>query len=173
VSDVGWQLHTNDLKSVYSKMMSHNIKATNAGWRAYESLKSERGWLSWGQDLRRDDMLAEAGLQSNVCQRKLQNQLFIGSQAINTKTEDKFNVLIKIENNNSIVWGLEPIWHKSKVIGLVRKGFMGSDQPLAFGYVYKKFLDRNHIPSNVQIEILGKLYNAKLTKVFSPLTKSQ
>jgi glycine cleavage system aminomethyltransferase T len=169
VSDVGWELHLNnryDINSIYSRIMDQEL-AANAGWRSYESLKSEKSWLSWSQDLRRDDMLIEAGLESHVCKHKLQNELFIGSKAMKLKKQDKHYVMIKLVDKNSIVWGLEPIWYKSKVIGLVRKGFYAYsfDQPMAYGYIYKNLLNCNSIPSDVEIEILGKLYNAKVSQV--------
>ena len=169
VSDIGWELHLNnteDLKVIYSRLISDEM-VSNAGLRAYESLKIENHFLSAGSDLRTEDMLTNIGLESHVCDNKLSANFFIGSQALKNTSNDKYFVWIKLKNKSPIVCGLEPISYNSRVIGLVRKSFYSHScqQIMAFGTVDHQFVDNSGLPEKVEIEIFGKLYKATIDKL--------
>lgn len=154
------------MKALYSRLISSEF-VSDAGFRAYDYLKNENNYLMSGTDLRTDDFLSNIGLESHISEDKLKGQVFIGSQAISNRFNDKYFVLIELETRGTVVWGLEPIWHNSRVIGLVRKSFYShlAQNMMSFGVVYKNRLIAEDLPSNVEIEVLGKLFNAKIKRI--------
>ncbi|CAG2165859.1 unnamed protein product [Oppiella nova] len=167
VSHTGWELHLNNgqhLKTIYNKIIANDLVA-NAGYRAYESLKNENQWLSGCLDMRSEDMLWDVGLDTHICEHK--RKQYTDYKDMRSEDQNKHYVWIRPENKRPIVCGLEPIWSDSQAIGFVRKNFYShkSQRMLAFGLIYDKFLKNSNIPSSVEIEIFGNLYQAKVDKV--------
>ncbi|XP_054157936.1 sarcosine dehydrogenase, mitochondrial-like [Oppia nitens] len=171
VSHTGWELHVknnSDLIKIYTRLTTNKI-VVNGGYRAYESLKNENQWLSGCLDLRSDDFLSDAGLQTCINERKQQLKHFIGSDLNRDVDETKRFVWIKPLNNKVMVCGLEPIWFKSRPIGFVRRNFYShkNQQMLAFGIIYDKHIkDINGLPLEVDIEIFGQMNRAIIEQVF-------
>ena len=161
VSDIGWELHLNnnqDLKTIYDRLVSHP-SLTNAGLRAYESLKNENRYLSAAIDLRTEDNPSDIGIDTNIGQNTDKSDYRSTDGSL-----DKFFVWIELESTREspIVWGLEPIWHNSRVIGLVRKCFYSHlrQQMMAFGHIYRNSV--LELPSDVEIQVFGKRYKARV-----------
>ncbi|CAG2117154.1 unnamed protein product, partial [Medioppia subpectinata] len=171
LSHTGWQMHVNnnqDLKVIYAKLIDNKL-VSNAGHRAYESLRNESQWLSGCLDMRSDDTLSDVGLESHICGQKRETKPFIDFERNRSSDEKKHFVLLEPLSRKPIVCGLEPIWFQSQAIGFVRKNFYShkSGQMLAFGLIYDKYLkDSMAIPSMVDIEIFGNLYKAKVDKIY-------
>lgn len=142
--------------------------ATNAGLRSYESLKGEYGKLSPDIQLKSDDSILDAGLQSLISERKLQSESFIGAKSLRNMSRKKCFVLMAMEDKNAFAWGLEPIWHNNNIIGLVRRGIYSHihSQPLAIGYVCYDRIGANDMPNSVNLEINCKHINAQILTTF-------
>src|SRR6185436_6237635 len=66
VGELGWELHLSVeyATTVYDTLMSAGAEhgLTNAGYRAIESLRLEKGYRAWGSDIGPDHTPIEAGL---------------------------------------------------------------------------------------------------------------
>ncbi len=84
VGELGWELHVpvESMPAVYEALMAagsgHGI--ANAGYRAIESLRLEKGYRAWGADIGPDHTPLEAGLGWAV--KLKQNTPFLGREAL-------------------------------------------------------------------------------------------
>ena len=82
--ELGWELHipVEHMADVYEKLMAageaHGI--ANAGYRAIDSLRLEKGYLAWGADIGPDHTPLEAGLAWAV--KLKSDQPFLGRDAL-------------------------------------------------------------------------------------------
>jgi sarcosine dehydrogenase len=89
VGELGWELHmpTETAPGVYDRLMEEGrgLGVRNAGYRAIESLRLEKGYRAWGSDITSDDTPLEAGLGFAV---KLKSNLpFQGRDALAAQAE--------------------------------------------------------------------------------------
>jgi glycine cleavage system aminomethyltransferase T/glycine/D-amino acid oxidase-like deaminating enzyme len=107
-----------------------------AGRGAFNSMRLEKGYRSYGADMNSEHHPHEAGLAFAV--RK--GGGFIGAetyQAINPQALSKRLVCLVLDNPQQVVMGKEPVLHQGKVVGYVTSAYFGHTigKPLAYAWV--------------------------------------
>jgi 4-methylaminobutanoate oxidase (formaldehyde-forming) len=147
-------LHVYD--TLWAAGEAHGI--ANAGYRAIESCRLEKGYLYWSGDITPDTNPFEAGLAFAV---DLQKPEFTGKQALAAiKAEGVSRRLATFTLDGFVpLHGGEPILAGKDVIGLVTSAGYGHHlgRSIAFGYAPVSLADR----SEFEIEAFGRRYAAK------------
>ena len=141
VGELGWELHipVEFALSVYDALMAagqrHGI--ANAGYRAIESLRLEKGYRSWGAEIGPDHSPLVAGLAWAV---KLKSDTpFQGRAALEVQATRKLpRLLAGFTTDPSIVLlGRETIYRDGKRVGWLTSGGCGYtvDRSIGYGYV--------------------------------------
>lgn len=150
-----------NLKQVYQQLINQGV--TNAGWKTYEMLLMENGILNWGLEVRSNDDIAFNNhknlLKLNISPSKLKNQAFLGANQLTNN--DNIFCLLKLQSNDALSQGQEPIFYNGKVIGMTRTGTFsyGFNAPIAIGLIQLNQIDQFN---QVDIEINDKLYTADI-----------
>uniref|UniRef100_A0A4X2KUX4 Sarcosine dehydrogenase, mitochondrial n=1 Tax=Vombatus ursinus TaxID=29139 RepID=A0A4X2KUX4_VOMUR len=141
VGEMGWELHVPKASCVpvYKAVMKAGAKhgIINAGYRAIDSLSSEKGYRHWHADLRSDDTPLEAGL-AFTC--KLKSAIpFLGREALEKqRASGLLRRLVCFTVDKKVpMFGLEAIWRNEKVVGHIRKADFGFtiNKTIAYGYI--------------------------------------
>lgn len=140
------------------------------GYKAIDSLRTEKGYLYWGSDMSPDETPYEAGLGFAVSKQKE----FLGKAALATHQSPKKLVTIKLDDPRSVVLSNEPVKVNGKVAGRVTTGGYGVSMgaSIAFAYVPVELsasgtrteilVFGNWIPGTI---VQGPLYDPKGEKV--------
>jgi glycine cleavage system aminomethyltransferase T/glycine/D-amino acid oxidase-like deaminating enzyme len=106
---------------------------TVCGYKAIDSLRTEKGYLYWGSDMSPDETPQEAGLGFAVSKHKD----FLGKQALTTHQPTKKLVTIQLDDPRSVVLSNEPVKVNGKIAGRVTSGGYGVSMgaSIAFAYV--------------------------------------
>lgn len=107
-----------------------------AGRGAFNSMRLEKGYRSYGADMNSEHNPHEAGLAFAV--RK--GGGFKGAEAyhaINPQTLSRRLVCLVLDNPQQVVMGKEPVLHEGKVVGYVTSAYFGHTigKPLAYAWV--------------------------------------
>ncbi|TDW29439.1 GcvT family protein [Cryobacterium psychrophilum] len=121
VGELGWELYcTADVGlALWDTLMAagqeHGIIAAGRG--AFNSLRLEKGYRSFGSDMNNDHTPAEAGVEFAV---RMAKPHFLGREALSTSTppSKKLSLLI-IDEPNGIVLGSEPVYAHGEAVGYV------------------------------------------------------
>ncbi|XP_005654662.1 sarcosine dehydrogenase, mitochondrial isoform X2 [Sus scrofa] len=141
VGELGWELHIPrpSCLPVYRAVMTAGAKhgLVNAGYRAVDSLSTEKGYRHWHADLRPDDSPLEAGL-AFTC--KLKSAVpFLGREALEKQQAEglRRRLVCFTVDEKVPLFGLEAIWRSGQVVGHVRRADFGFaiDKTLAYGYI--------------------------------------
>ncbi|MGE4610721.1 MAG: FAD-dependent oxidoreductase [Paracoccaceae bacterium] len=142
VGELGWELHlqVEHAQKVYDTLMQAGSEygLINAGYRAIESCRLEKGYRAWGSDIGPDHTPLESGLGWAVKLRK--NIDFKGRGAV---IEQKSNGVKKklacftIDDPNVVLLGRETIYRNGERVGWLTSGGFGYtiDKPIGYGYV--------------------------------------
>jgi 4-methylaminobutanoate oxidase (formaldehyde-forming) len=141
VGELGWELHipVEFAATVYDALMQagkpHGI--ANAGYRAIESLRLEKGYRAWGADIGPDHSPLVAGLGWAV---KLKSNLpFQGRAALEAQAAKPLpRLLAGFTTDPAIVLlGRETIYRDGKRVGWLSSGGYGYtlDRSIGYGYV--------------------------------------
>jgi glycine cleavage system aminomethyltransferase T/glycine/D-amino acid oxidase-like deaminating enzyme len=141
VGELGFELHipVEFALSVYDALMAagqeHGI--ANAGYRAIESLRLEKGYRAWGADIGPDHSPLVAGL---AWATKLKsNKPFKGRDALEAQARDKLPRLLAgfTANPSVVLLGRETIYRDGKRVGWLTSGGYGYTvgRPIGYGYV--------------------------------------
>ena len=141
VGELGWELH---VATEFALTLFHRISAAgqshglvNAGYRAIESLRLEKGYRAWGTDIGPDYTPLEAGLGWAV---KLQSDVdFVGRQALVAQIRDPLSrrlALFTVDNPNVILLGRESIYRDDEPVGWLSSGGWGYTVETNIGYGY-------------------------------------
>ena len=150
-----------NLKQVYQQLINEGV--INAGWKTYEMLLMENGIVNWGLEVRSSDDIAFNNhknlLKLNISTLKLKNQAFLGAKHL--VNSNNIFCLFKLQSNDALSQGQEPIFYHGKVIGMTRTGTFsyGFNAAIAIGLVK---LDQTNQSNQVDIEINDKLYTAHI-----------
>ncbi len=167
VGELGWELHIpiEGLGDVYDALWEagQEYGIVNAGYRAIESLRLEKGYRYWSTDLTPDYTPYEAGLGFCV---KLKKEKFYGKEALEkAKANGVREKLICLVLEKPIpLTGGETICKDGKVIGVLSSGGYGHTvgKTIGFGYVPKKLapkeVDENE---GFSVEVMGESIPAK------------
>jgi glycine cleavage system aminomethyltransferase T/glycine/D-amino acid oxidase-like deaminating enzyme len=129
-----------------------------AGRGAFNSMRLEKGYRSYGQDMTSEHNPHEAGLSFAV--RK--GGGYKGAEAfsaINPNEMSRRLVCLVLENAEHVVLGKEPVLHDGKVVGYVTSAYFGHTigKPLAYAWV-KAALSK--AGTNLSIRYFDKDYPA-------------
>ncbi len=139
-----------------------------AGRGAFNSMRLEKGYRSFGTDMTTEHHPFEAGLGFAV--RKTGG--FIGSEAlakINPEKLDKKLVCLKIHNDQDVVMGKEPVIINNDPVGYTTSAYFGHSvgHPIAYAW-----LPISHTNKGTQVSIayFDKLISAEVTSdpLFDP-----
>ncbi len=138
VGEMGFEIHAPVvvLPDVYNVLIRQG--AVNAGYRAIESLRLEKGYRAWGADITPNDTPLEAGLAWAV---KLKSDIdFIGRAALLEKRAlplTKMLVGFTTEREDVVLLGRETILRNGQFAGYLTSGGYGYTigRPIGIGYV--------------------------------------
>ncbi|KAI0160303.1 Dimethylglycine oxidase [Xylariaceae sp. FL1272] len=165
VGERGWELYAsaeNGLRlwdAIWKAGQPHGIIA--GGRTAFNSLRLEKGFRSWGADMTTEHDPFEAGLDFAV---KFDKAEFVGKDALVGRSKDTITRKIRcltVDDGKSIVLGKEPVFLDGKAEGYVTSA--------AFGYTIGKPIAYSYLPSTVkdgdrvEIEYFGQRIQATVT----------
>jgi dimethylglycine dehydrogenase len=164
VGELGWELHhpIEYQRHLFEALMKagEEFGIGQCGMRAMDSLRMEKTYRMWGQDLTRDYTVFEAGLDRFV---HLDKGDFIGRDALIRQKQDgvpQCFVTIEVHDvTDADPMGNEPLYLDGEMIGRATAGAYGHwvGKSLAIGYVRTGLETPG---TSLEIEILGKRYPA-------------
>ena len=141
VGELGWELHvpTEYALHVYQALMEagaeHGI--VNAGYRAIESLRLEKGYRAWGADIGPDATPLEAGLGWAV--KLATSQAFLGKEALAAQAPKplaKRLACFTVADPAATLLGRESIYRDGALVGWLTSGGWGYTVGKGIGYGY-------------------------------------
>jgi len=184
VGELGYELHIpiEYATTVYDVLMAAGgeLGLVNAGYRAIESCRLEKGYRAWGSDIGPDHTPIEAGLGWAVKMRK--NIPFRGREAIEGQLSGGVKKRLACfvpEDADTVLLGRETIYRNGKRVGWLSSGGFGYTlgKPIGYGYVrnsdgvtedfvlsgtYELDVARERIPCKVS---LAPLYDPDMARV--------
>ncbi|CDM55854.1 pyruvate dehydrogenase phosphatase regulatory subunit [Rhizobium favelukesii] len=142
VGELGYELHVpvEYATTVYDALMAAGgpLQLMNAGYRAIESCRLEKGYRAWGSDIGPDHTPIEAGLGWAVKTRKTTS--FRGREAIERQLASgvkKMFACFVPEDTDVVLLGRETIYRDGKRVGWLSSGGFGYTigKPIGYGYV--------------------------------------
>ncbi len=140
VGELGWELHipVEFAASVYDALMAEGSRhgIANAGYRAIESLRLEKGYRAWGADIGPDHSPLVAGLGWAV---KLKSDTpFQGRAALEAQATKKLPRLLAgfAADPSIVLLGRETIYRDGKRVGWLSSGGYGYTVGRSIGYGY-------------------------------------
>ena len=183
VGELGWELHlpVEYAQTVYEALhaagAAHGLR--NAGYRAIETLRLEKGYRAWGSDIGPDHTPDEAGLGWAVKMKS--NIPFKGRDAVAKQRETGVKKIMATftADSNVILSGRETIYRNGERCGWLSSAGYGHTvgKSIGMGYVRStEPIDKDHVLSGayelevatmrVKAEVsLDPLYDPKMQKV--------
>ena len=183
VGELGWELHlpVEFATTVYEALMAagadHGL--INAGYRAIDSLRLEKGYRAWGSDIGPDHTPFEAGLGWAVKLRK--DIPFKGRAAAKAQKEGGVKKLIACFTTDPevVLLGRETIYRNGERVGWLTSGGYGYTVGKSIGYGYVRHPDgvtRDFVESgSYELEVgtervacavhMSPLYDPAMTRV--------
>ena len=165
VGELGWELHhpIEFQNHIFDALLEAGADCGLAmvGMRAMDSLRIEKSYRMWGQDLTREYSPLEAGLERFV---RLDKGDFAGREALLRQREagvpQRF-VTLAVEADDADPLGNEPLYLQCQMIGRATAGAYGHclGQSLAIGYVRPEAAE---LGTALEIEILGERRPARV-----------
>jgi len=145
VGELGWELHlpVEFATTVYDALMAagadHGL--INAGYRAIDSLRLEKGYRAWGSDIGPDHTPFEAGLGWAVKLRK--DIPFKGRAAAKAQKEGGVKKLMACFTTDPevVLLGRETIYRNGERVGWLTSGGYGYTVEKSIGYGYVRHPD--------------------------------
>jgi 4-methylaminobutanoate oxidase (formaldehyde-forming) len=140
VGELGWELHipVEFMAAVHEALMAEGAKhgIANAGYRAIESLRLEKGYRAWGSEIGPDHSPLVAGLGWAV--KLKSNTPFQGREAITAQAAKPLpRLLAGFTTAPSIVLlGRETIYRNGERVGWLASGGYGYTVGRSIGYGY-------------------------------------
>lgn len=182
VGELGWELHmpVEFMATVYDAIMDagKEFNIVNAGYRAIESLRLEKGYRAWGSDIGPDHTPLEAGLGWAVKLKR--NVPFQGREAIEVQRGQKlkkFLCTFTVDDPNIVLLGRETIYRNGERVGWLNSGGFGHSigKPIGLGYVRQpQGLDEDYLrDGKYQLEVATERVdcNLHLAPLFDPEMK--
>jgi 4-methylaminobutanoate oxidase (formaldehyde-forming) len=139
VGELGWELHIpiGTISDAYDALMSAG-GVSNAGYRAIESLRLEKGYRAWGSDITPNDTPLHAGLGWAV--KLKSNTPFLGRDACARLAAAPLTKMLAgftTERQDIVLVGRETILRDGKFAGYLTSGGYGYtvEKPIGYGYV--------------------------------------
>jgi len=184
VGELGWELHipTAAALAVYDALMAAGERygIANAGYRAIESLRLEKGYRAWGSDIGPDFSPLEAGMAWAV---KLgRNMPFLGREALaaqKDKPQTRRLACFTVDDQAVVLLGRETIYRDGQRVGWLTSGGWGYTVETNIGYGYVRNPDgvsTDYLTTGTyELEVatrrvacnlhLGPLYDPKMERV--------
>jgi 4-methylaminobutanoate oxidase (formaldehyde-forming) len=171
VGELGWELHTpTDVAvTVYEALMAAGtgLGLVNAGYRAIETLRLEKGYRAWGADIGPDHTPVEAGL-AWACKMKSGID-FIGRDAVAVQLAGGVNKRLAgftVDDPAVILLGRETIYRNGERVGWLSSGGFGHTigKPVGYGFVRNKGgVSEDYMTSgSYEMEVASERFPAKL-----------
>lgn len=165
VGELGWEIYTTADRgqALWDKLWSagqpHGVIA--AGRQAFNSLRLEKGYRSWGADMTTEHDPYEAGVGFAV---KATKEGFVGKAALegrSEKTAKRRLTCLTIDDGKSMVLGKEPVFINGKAGGYVTSAAFGFTirKPIAYAWLGSGIATGDA----VEIEYFGKRIAATVT----------
>jgi len=171
VGEQGWELHlpTEYARTVYDALQAagagHGLR--NAGYRAIETLRLEKGYRAWGADIGPDHTPDEAGLGWAV---KLRSNIdFRGRAAVQAQRESGVKKMLATFTTapDVILSGRETIYRNGERCGWLSSGGYGHTlgRSIGMGYVRNPAgVDRDYVLSgSYELEVATERFPAEVT----------
>ncbi len=142
VGELGWELHmpTEVAVTVYEALRTAgaDLGLVNAGYRAIETLRLEKGYRAWGADIGPDHTPVETGL-AWACKLK-SGMPFRGRAALiaqQTGGIRKRLAAFTVEDSSVVLLGRETIYRDGQRVGWLSSGGYGHtlDKPIGYGLI--------------------------------------
>jgi len=166
VGELGWELHhpIEYQRHIFEALMAAGAEfgIGQCGMRAMDSLRIEKSYRMWGQDLTRDYSALEAGLDRFV---RLDKEAFVGREALLKQKQagvpQRFVTLEVTETGDADPIGNEPIYRNGEMVGRATAGACGHfvGKSLALAYVQPGVAEPG---TGLELEILGERWPAKV-----------
>lgn len=169
VGELGWELYipTEFAIGVYDAIVSEGnaLGLRHAGFHAMDSLRTEKAYRAWGQDITDQETPLEAGLRFAVAFDKKTD--FIGKQALLRNcgnTQSKRLLVFTINDPEPLLLGDEPIYRNNHLVGRTTSGTYGHTlgRSVSMGYVEcEDGVDSEFIQTgSYEIELLARRFEA-------------
>ncbi|MBT4932142.1 MAG: GcvT family protein [Rhodospirillaceae bacterium] len=184
VGELGWELHfpIEHALTLYDALMKagESFGIGNAGYRAIESLRLEKGYRAWASDIGPDYSPLEAGMGWAVKMKS--NMPFMGREAIAEQQErglSKRLACFVVDDPSIVLLGRETIYRNGERVGWLSSGGWGYTvgENIGYGYVrnpdgvsmdylksgsYELDIATSRVPCRIQF---GALVDAKMEKI--------
>jgi 4-methylaminobutanoate oxidase (formaldehyde-forming) len=171
VGELGWELHmpTDVAVTVYEALMAAGagLGLRNAGYRAIETLRLEKGYRAWGADIGPDHTPVEAGL-AWACKMKTGVD-FIGRDAVAAQLAGGVKKRLAgftVDDPAVILLGRETIYRNGERVGWLSSGGFGHTigKPVGYGFVrHKDGVTEDYMTSGeYELEVASERVPAKL-----------
>lgn len=173
VGELGWELYASaeyglKLWDVLSKA-GEEFGIIAAGRQAFNSLRLEKGYKSWGTDMTTEHDPFQCGLGFAVKMDKEGG--FVGSEALQGRTAETSSKRLRcltVDDGTSVVLGKEPVFHDNKPVGYVTSAAYGYSvgKPIAYAWVPGSMVEGD----GLEIEYFGKRIKATIAEepLFDP-----
>ncbi len=172
VGELGYELHVpvEYATTVYDALMAAGaaLHLVNAGYRAIESCRLEKGYRAWGSDIGPDHTPIEAGLGWAVKTKKAIP--FKGRAAIERQRAAGVKKMLACfvpEDPDVVLLGRETIYRDGKRVGWLSSGGFGYTIGKAIGYGYVR-----HAEGVTEDFVLSGRYELDVARVRVPCTVS-
>ena len=171
VGELGWELHlpTEYALSVYNALheagAEHGLR--NAGYRAIETLRLEKGYRAWSSDIGPDHTPDEAGLGWAVKMKS--NIAFKGREAVAAQREEGVRKVLATftTSGDTILSGRETIYRNGVRCGWLSSGGYGHTlgRSIGMGYVRaSESIDRDYVlQGTYELEVATERVSAEVT----------
>jgi len=172
VGELGWELHvpTEFAVTVYEALAAAGagLGLADAGYRALETLRLEKGYRAWGSDIGPDHSPRMAGLGWAV---KLKAGLpFLGREALleaKDKPLPRLMAGFAVDDPRAVLLGRETIYRDGERVGWLTSGGYGYTVGHAVGYGYVRNpagVGRDYVLSgNYELEIATERFPARVS----------
>jgi 4-methylaminobutanoate oxidase (formaldehyde-forming) len=162
VGELGWELHVpmEFAGTVYEALMQAGAEfgIVNAGYRAIETLRLEKGYRAWGADIGPDHTPLEAGLGWAV---KFKSGLpFLGREALLKQRGSPLRKQLcgfTVNDPTIVLLGRETIYRDGERVGWLSSGGYGHTVKQGIGYGYVRCndgVDRDYLlAGNYELEV--------------------
>ena len=159
VGELGWELHVpmQHLAALYDAVWtageSHGI--ADFGLYAINSLRMEKAYRAWGDELTNEINMIEAGMERFLALGKGPFRGREATRAAQANGSKQKLVYLEVDAKDSDVRGAEPVFSGERVAGVATSGAFGhrTGRSFAFAYVETKLAKAG---TRLQVEILGE-----------------
>ena len=166
VGELGWEIQTTAdygsrlWETIFQAGKTHGLIAAGRG--AFNSLRLEKGYRTYGADMTSEHNPYEAGVGSAIRVSKWED--YVGRSAVERLAKEKPTRRLRcltVSDGHSMVLGKEPVFHNGKSVGYVTSAGFGFTvrKPIAYAWLPNKLGEGD----SVEIEYFGRRIKASVT----------